>query len=249
MKHIVLYSGGAASAYVSYLVLQEQDKKDVILLHTPTLSEHKDAERFRLEVARYLQHPITTWGDGRDIWQLIDDNNCIPGQFIPFCTTQLKQKMSDEYYKYLDSIGEDYIVYLGFDIDEWRRIQKVQARFDSIGRKVKFPLWEKKIGKDEPKRIIKNEWEIQLPKAYDHLKHNNCIPCFKAGKRDFYLYWRHYREEFDKAVKAEEKIGYTVFKDTSLKDLAKVWEHNARFECAQVNLFDDEDNTPCECIF
>jgi len=71
MKHIVLYSGGCASAYVAYLVSQQQNKKDIILLHTPTFSEHKDADRFRHQVARYLKLPITTWGDGRDIWELI----------------------------------------------------------------------------------------------------------------------------------------------------------------------------------
>jgi len=249
MKHVVLYSGGAASAYVAYLVLQEQKKEDVILLHTPTLSEHKDAERFRLEVARYLQHPITTWGNGKDIWQLIDENNCIPGYFIPFCTRQLKTEMSEEYYKYLESIGEDYTIYLGFDIDEWKRVQRSVARNESKGRKVRHPLFEKKIGKDEPKKIIREEWGINLPKPYEHLKHNNCIPCFKAGKKEFYLYWKHYREEFNKAIEYEKRTDGTVFKDTSLTELAEVWEHNAKLEDAQMDLFSEEDKLPCECIF
>ena len=55
MKHVVLFSGGLSSAYVAYLVLQEQKKEDVVLLHTPTLSELPDADKFRYEVARYLK--------------------------------------------------------------------------------------------------------------------------------------------------------------------------------------------------
>lgn len=47
MKHIVLFSGGLSSAYVAYLVLQEQKKEDVVLLHTPTYSENHDADTFR----------------------------------------------------------------------------------------------------------------------------------------------------------------------------------------------------------
>ena len=41
MKHVVLFSGGAASSYVAYLLTQDKeiDKKDIVLLHTPTLSE------------------------------------------------------------------------------------------------------------------------------------------------------------------------------------------------------------------
>lgn len=35
----------------------------------------------------------------------------------------------------------------------------------------------------EIKRIIEQEWKIPLPKTYKNgLNHNNCIPCYKAGK-------------------------------------------------------------------
>jgi 3'-phosphoadenosine 5'-phosphosulfate sulfotransferase (PAPS reductase)/FAD synthetase len=244
LKHIVLFSGGAASSYVAWLVAQEQDKKDIILLHTPTFSEHKDADRFRCQVARYIGLPITTWGDGRDIWELIDDNNCLPSQFIPFCTRILKQEMAEEYYKTLD---EEYILYLGYGTDEWRRIQKQTARFEQIGRKARYPLFEKKITNMEVKRIIEEEWKIKLPEPYKYLKHNNCIPCFKAGKATWKLYWEHYPELFWKAVEKEKQLGYTVFKDKSLTELADIWQHNREFDCRQISMFDD--GIPCTCAF
>ena len=244
MKHVVLFSGGLSSAYVAYLVLQEQKKEDVVLLHTPTYSENHDADTFRHEVARYLGVPITEWGLGLDIWELIEKNNCIPGQFIPFCTQQLKQKMKEQYYKYLKEIGEDFVEYVGFGTEEWKRVQKATARAEQSGRNIKFPVFEQKIQGEEIKRIITEEWGIKLPKAYEHLNHNNCIPCFKAGKQWWKIYWRYYREQFDKAVEYEEKIGYTVFKGKSLKELAIEWENDRLIEEEQVTL---SDLIPCEC--
>ncbi len=244
MKHIVLFSGGCASAYVAYLVAQQQKKNDIILLHTPTFSEHLDADRFRCQVARYLKLPITIWGDGRNIWELIKDNNCLPSQFIPFCTRQLKQEMAEEYYKTLD---EDYILYFGYGIEEWRRVQKQTARFMQIGRTAKYPVFEYKISNDEVKRIIQEEWKIKLPEPYKYLKHNNCIPCFKAGIKEWRNYWLYYNKEFEKAKEYEEKIGHTVFKNISLKELEDKWKNEKEWEEMQVNMFEMMDNIPCTC--
>lgn len=244
MKHIVLFSGGLSSAYVAYLVLQEQDKKDVVLLHTPVYSENHDADTFRHQVANYLGVPITEWGDGRNLWELIEDNNCLPGHFIPFCTRTLKQEPKEEYYKYLDSIGEKYIEYVGFGFEEWRRVQRAKARAEKIGRDVKFPIFEQKIPSEEIKRIISEEWGIKLPKAYEDLMHNNCIPCFKAGKASWMVYWDKYPEEFNKAMEYEEKIGHTVFKNESLKELAEQWEKDKEWNKRQYTL---EDIVPCDC--
>ncbi|MGN0428034.1 MAG: hypothetical protein ACI4F0_09560 [Agathobacter sp.] len=243
MKHIVLFSGGTSSAYVAYMVLQEQKKEDVVLLHTPTYSENHDADTFRHSVARYLGMPITEWGDGRNLWELIKDNNCIPGYFVPFCTQQLKQKMKEEYYKYLAEIGEDFIEYVGFGAEEWKRVQRSYARNEVIGRKVRFPIFDAKIPGDEIKRIIVDEWGIPLPKAYEDLNHNNCIPCFKAGKAAWRVYWDKYPEQFEKAVQAEKEVGYTVFKGETLEEIAEKWKNDREEEALQVSFAE----LPCEC--
>lgn len=244
MKHVVLFSGGLSSAYVAYLVLQEQKKEDVVLLHTPTLSELPDADKFRYEVARYLKVPMTEWGLGLDIWGLIEKNNCIPGQFMPFCTQQLKQAMKEQYYKYLKEIGEDFIEYVGYGVEEYRRVQKSIARNEAIGRKVAFPIFDKKIPSSEVRRIITEEWKIALPSAYESLNHNNCIPCFKAGKATWRIYWEKYPEQFKKAMEYEDKIGYTVFKDKSLRELDEIWTNDKEWKESQCSL---EDMIPCEC--
>ena len=81
MKHVVLFSGGVGSAYTAYLVLKEQKKEDVILLHTPTFSENHDADTFRCRVARYLGMPITEWGDGRNLDEVIAEEGIVPGRY------------------------------------------------------------------------------------------------------------------------------------------------------------------------
>jgi 3'-phosphoadenosine 5'-phosphosulfate sulfotransferase (PAPS reductase)/FAD synthetase len=111
MKHIVKFSGGAASAVVAKLVIDEFGHDDVILLYSDTKSEHPDADRFRDQVCKFLGHEMTVVADGRDIWELIDDSHTLPGQFMPFCTQLLKQRPSE---RFLKSLGEDFISYLGF---------------------------------------------------------------------------------------------------------------------------------------
>lgn len=246
MKHIVLFSGGLSSSYVAYLVLKEFGHKDVVLLHTPTFSENHDADTFRCQVARYLKHPLTEWGDGRDVWELSRDNHCIPGQFIPFCTQLLKQKMKEEFYKYLKEQNEDFIEYVGFGADEYRRVQKAFARNAKLERKVQFPIFEQKISSEYIRNTIENDWKIKIPSAYKHLTHNNCVPCFKAGKASWKVYWEHNKEAFDKAKELEKEMGHTVFKDISLTELEKVFENDKAWEDMQYNL-PLEEFLPCEC--
>lgn len=249
MKHVVLFSGGAASSYVAYLLSKDKsiDKKDLVFLHTPTLSECEDSEKFRLKVARYIKVPMTVWGRGEDIWECIERNNAIPGQFLPFCTQQLKQQMKEEYYKYLESIGETWIEYVGYGPDEWKRVQKSIARNEAMGRKVRFPLFERKITSEECKRIIQEEWGIELPSAYKTLSHNNCIPCFKGGKEYFRAVWENYPDEYHKAAEMEQKYGYTVFKKYSLYELEEIFQNDSEWEKMQCELKFDDNGIPCEC--
>lgn len=240
MKHICMFSGGAASSYMSWLVAQEHPN-DTILLHTPTYSEHPDADRFREQVAKYIGLPITVQADGRDIWQLIDDNHAIPSDFLPFCTRILKIDQTD---KYLESIKDEFTLYYGYGVKEWRRVQKQIARFAVKGIKSAYPLFERRIHDDTIKHIITSEWGICLPEPYKSLQHNNCIPCFKGGKGHFKAVWQNYPEQYWKAAEAEEKWGYTVFDSITLRELAAQWGQDGE----QITL-DDSDTRPCMCAF
>lgn len=238
MKHIVQFSGGAASAYVAWLVAHEHGSENTVLLFHDTKTEHEDNTRFRKQVSEYVGVPITEVSDGRDLWQLIDDEHCLPSSFIPFCTRILKAEQGEKYLKELD---ESFILYNGLGVDEWRRVQRATARAASLGRQLCCPLVDLRITDAEVKRIIREEWKICLPSAYKTIEHANCIPCFKAGKGHWFRVWKYHREAFDKAVGYEAKIGHTVFKGEPLKDLAAKWE--AEPETGDLGL----DTMPCMC--
>jgi len=241
MKHIIQFSGGAASSYVAWLIAQKYDKKDIILLFHDTKTEHPDAYRFRKQVSEFIGIEITEASDGRNLWELIEDNHSLPSQFIPFCTRILKQEPAEKFYNFMK---EEFILYNGFGVEEYRRIQRTFARAFSLNRMVKSPLYDLKIKNEEIKRIIRGKWKICLPEPYKYLNHNNCIPCFKAGKREWKKYWKYYPEEFEKAKTVEEKIGHTVFKDRSLSEYEKIWKGRER----QIDMFEDDfDNLPCLC--
>lgn len=233
-----MFSGGASSSYVAWLVSQKQKKEDIILLHTPTGAEDKDADRFREQIAKFIGIEITHFGHELDLWELIEKNHCLPSQFIPFCTTELKIKQSRKFWK---SLGEDYIVYFGYSADEWRRVQKQTARFEIEGVKAQYPVFEMQISDTEIKRIITQEWKICLPEPYKHLQHNNCIPCWKGGKGHWRAVARYYPEEYEKACKLEEEIGHTVFKDCTLRELQKQELSKLKFEFETI--------IPCECAY
>ncbi|MFA5349649.1 MAG: phosphoadenosine phosphosulfate reductase family protein, partial [Candidatus Paceibacterota bacterium] len=216
-------------------------KKDIILLFHDTKTEHPDAYRFRKQVSEFIGIPITEASDGRDLWQIIDYNHCLPSSFQPFCTRLLKLEPAEKFYK---SLNEEFILYNGFGIEEWKRIQRTYARAMSLNRIVKSPLFDLKIKNEEVKKIIREEWKICLPEPYKYLSHNNCLPCFKAGKKDWKRYWKYYPEAFEKAKQAEEKIGHTVFQDYSLAEYEKFWKGEEK----QIDMFEEEfDTLPCLC--
>lgn len=236
-----MFSGGASSAYTAKLVIDKYGKENTILLHTPTYAEHETADVFRERVSNYLDVPITIQEDGRNLWQLIDDNNCLPSFHIPFCTQQLKIKQTDIFLK---NMTEETKLHYGFGTDEYRRIQKVHTRLEVKGYKTEFLVYQNGVKSEDIKKIIQNEWRIELPQPYKYLSHNNCIPCFKAGKAHFKQVCKYYPEEFEKAVQMEHKIGHTVFKDCTLEDIREEVMKSKN----QITFLENDFNIPCECM-
>jgi hypothetical protein len=246
ITHIVLFSGGCGSAYTAYLVKKKYKNDNIILLHTETMAEHNDTKRFMKDVSNFLKIPITYFSDGRSLWELIDQRKAIPNQQLPFCTTQLKQRQTDKFCNKMKKEKINYIVHFGYGIEEPRRVQKVMARFECLGRNVEFLLFKSKITNNEIKKTIINEWKICLPITYKILKHNNCLPCFKGGKNHFYKIWKNFPEYYKKAENAEKKHKHTVFKDITLEDLRKKFENNKQLSFLDDN--DDLSSKECMCF-
>jgi hypothetical protein len=240
MKHIVMFSGGAASSVVAEMVAKRYPG-DTILLHTPTGAEHPDADRFRAQVAEYIGLPITIEAAKKTLWEMVESNKQIPNDSLPYCTDRLKLKPQERFLKRLEMSNKEFTIYVGFGADEWKRMQNSWAWNESKGRKVVFPLLDARLTGDGCKRIIREEWKICLPEPYLYLSHNNCIPCYKGGRGHWYKVWKHYPEQFWRAARAEDRASNTVFDGVTLYELAAKWEK----EPEQTELF--ADNIPCMC--
>jgi 3'-phosphoadenosine 5'-phosphosulfate sulfotransferase (PAPS reductase)/FAD synthetase len=243
LKHVVMFSGGAGSSYEAKLTVEKYGKDNTIILHTPTYAESPDADRFRQQVADYIGLPITVQEDGRSLNELIEDNKILPSNFIPYCTRILKLEQSRKYYKQLQEEGEEFVVHFGYTIDEWRRVQKQKARFESEGLKYENLLFESKISNEEVKNIIKDEWKICLPETYKYLKHNNCIPCYKGSKSHFIKVAKYYPKEYLEAMYYAEKFDSQPFKEITLREL---WEQ-VQVGNEMGSLIEDDFGIPCMC--
>lgn len=246
MNHIVAFSGGLASAVAAKIVKDENPNETTLLFHD-TKTEPKDNDRFRAEVAAYIGLPITEYSDGRDIWQVFEDEGLLGNGRNTPCSRILKQERSLKYLK----DHQPAILYLGFTVEEWRRAQRSWARYKQHGIKVKFPLVEQKITKEECRHRVENCWKIRPPQMYEWAEHANCIPCVKGKKAYWGLIYKYAREAWDKASQAEKDFGHTIFTEAgslenelpNCKRLAKKYMEKRKFNEKQESLFE----FPCEC--
>ncbi len=245
MKHIVGFSGGIASAVTAQFVIKEHGEDTILLFHD-TKTEPPDNDRFRKEVSEYLGIEITEVSDGRNIWEVFEDEGYFGNGRNTPCSRILKQELALKY------IQENMpaVLYIGFTMEEWQRAQRTFMRYKKSGIEVKFPLIENKLSKEDCKQIIENCWKIKIPQMYRHFAHANCIPCIKGGLAYWGLIYKYERDAWEKAAEAEETFKHTIFTEYSLKEklehclkLASEYERKRAVNEDQGDLFD----FPCIC--
>lgn len=215
MLHIVLFSRGAQSAYTAFLVAKKYGKENLVLLHTPTFTEHPDSDRFGNDFSDFLGVPITEISCGKSLWDLIEENKFIPNHRVALCTKHLKVNVSQKYFK---SLNCDFIVYLGYSNSEKHRAERFIKNNPNI--KAKFPLIEKNISDEQAKRGVQ-KLGLKLPESYLYFEHNNCIPCIKGGKNYWLQVLKYFPEQYWRMSGLEKKFKHTLFKDISLEELAR----------------------------
>lgn len=150
-KHIICYSGGHSSAIVAIEVARKFGKENTILLNhniNPRF-EDEDIKRFKREVSEYLGIPITYANCDNELSQEKIRNQfevCIDrGSFVNpanrqiLCTFVLK---TEPFYKYLESVSKkfDYIIYYGFDEDEFSRVDRRKTILNDAGYDSDYPI-------------------------------------------------------------------------------------------------------------
>lgn len=214
-KHIVCYSGGESSALVAIEVVRQFGKGDVILVNHDMNAAVEDADikRFKMEIAAYLDMPITfvNYKDASmDQFDVSVEAQAFKVDAGPeLCTSRLK---TEPFMKWLKANfpEKDVIVYYGFDANEQHRIQRRSGIMGQMGYKTAYPL---AIGT----RTIKTTSEIGVrpPLGYSQFKHANCIGCLKAGWQHWYIVYCTRPDIWAKGKWAEDEIGYAIHHEKS----------------------------------
>lgn len=265
IKHVILFSGGASSAYVAKWVVDKYGKENSILFFTDTLWEDKDNYRFLEECAEYIGIEITRRVDGRTPEEVFYDQKFLGNARVAQCSEELKVKQTLIFIEDLRSEGYEPILYFGIDASEKHRIESLKRHYEHYPLEpveCRFPLDDSNSNAIRPKDIIRNEWKIKLPRMYDlGFKHANCAGrCVRGGFKHYanlYRVWpdiyklqeemeENFRKEFNMDVSMMKKNGKPY---TLKRHREEVLEKMTPEELELYAKGQDDDAIPCFCSF
>ena len=214
-KHVVLFSGGAASWAAARRVVERHGREDVTLLFTDTMTEDEDLYRFLDDASRDLGVPVTRLADGRDIWQVFKDERFLGNTRADPCSRILKRDLSRAW------IEANYnpattTIYLGMDWTETHRLDR--ARLAWHPWTVEGPMTERPYRtKDEILADLRAAG-ITPPRLYDlGFAHNNCGGgCVKAGQSHFAHLLRAFPVRYAEWEAGEESVRQHIGADVSI---------------------------------
>lgn len=214
ITHLVSFSGGMGSFAEAKACVDKFGKENVILLFADTLTEDEDLYRFVDECVQFLDVKLVRLCDGRNIWQLFNDEHFVANQRLDLCSRVLKRELLIAYMKnnfWIDNVHH----HLGIDYSECHRLLRAQ--------KVQWP-WVYRSTLVEDGRFIEKDFSeqfgIQRPRLYRMgFHHNNCGGfCVKAGLGHFKILWEKMPERYDYHENEEQK---TAQKHGTLPFLSK----------------------------
>ena len=227
MKHICCYSGGHSSALVAIEVARRFGAENTIFVnHDIHFSvEDPDIKRFKVEVAELVGVPITYVNHKHAQFDQFDV--CVQAKAFKvddgaeLCTNRLKTR---PFMEWLAKLGEECVIYYGFDPAEKTRIQRRSSIMAAQGYRTDFPLatW------GERTILATEDVGIRRPRTYDVFRHGNCVGCLKAGWQHWYIVFCKRPDIWLKGKWAEDEIGYAIHHDDSgpvfLEDMEERFE-------------------------
>ena len=204
------FSCGAASAYATYLALNEDlgvgDNK--IVAYCRVQEEHEDNLRFMADFEEVIDSSVLVIENERysgSVFNVIASTKFIKGPTGAPCTRLLKKEVRKEFQRPTD------IQVFGYTAEEEDRANRFIDSNPEVD--VYFPLLEKNITKAQCLEFVKDKG-IQLPVMYRlGYQNNNCIGCVKGGMG----YWNAIRvdfpERFNQMAEVERLVGHSILKD------------------------------------
>lgn len=194
-KALVFYSGGKGSFISAYLAKGYYGENNVSLYFNDTQNEDPDLYRFLHESADKLNLPLIEDSDGRDIWQVFEDEKFIGNSRVDICSRVLKRDRSKSYvFKHIDPNDTDLI--LGIGVFESHRIERAIPHW--IPYNMRSILFDHFVDEEWILPEICNELQLRLPSLYDRgFKHNNCGGfCVKSGLAGLRMLYKQLPERY-----------------------------------------------------
>lgn len=265
VKHVIMFSGGASSAYVAKWIVDKHGVDDVVLFFTDTQWEDEDNYRFMEEVAAYIGIEITRRVDGRTPEDVFFEQRFLGNARTAKCSEELKVKQTLIYIEELRQSGYEPIIYFGIGPNEPHRAESLRHHYTHLPLdpvEVHFPMIESSNSDLKAKYIIEKEWGIKLPRMYDlGFHHANCGGrCVRAGMHHFanlYLVWpdRYAEfEEMEERFRTKFNLDVSMMKKDggpfTLKQLREgILEKMSLDELILYAKEKDVDAIPCFCSF
>ncbi len=256
LTDVVLFSGGIGSWAAAKRAAEE---RPVTLLFTDTRTEDADLYRFLHDAAENVGMPLVTIADGRDIWQVFNDEKFIGNTRADVCSRILKRDLARRWIDEHCAPGAS--VYIGVDWSEIARYERAAPRWEPY--KLKAPLCDPPLlSKDDMIAWARREG-LKPPRLYAMgFPHNNCGGfCVKQGQAAFVNLLRQmpdryaYHEEQEDAFRASTGKDVAVLRDrrggkTRPLPLRLLRQRYERWQVDQLNLlaWDGNDWGGCGCM-
>ncbi|MGF9739922.1 hypothetical protein ABEX38_21170 [Priestia megaterium] len=259
--HVAMFSGGAASAYVAYNMVQAYGKDNCILFFTNTLWEDEDNYRFMEEVADYIGIEITERIDGRTPEEVFYDYRFLGNARLAKCSEELKVYQTILFLEELrDEHNLEPILYFGIGPHETHRSDNLREFYKHRPLEpieTRFPMIETFREDIDVKGIIEGEWGIKLPRMYElGFTHANCGGrCVRGGFQHYAQLYKVWPERYAEQERMEEDFRKYFEKNVSiLKKDSKPYtlkEYRELLEIEGVDKFlkKPDDTVPCVCSF
>lgn len=211
MKHVVFFSSGVASYITALRVVERYGAENTTLVFADTLIEDEDNYRFLIEAAEDVGAELVHLKDGRDPWQVFDDEKHLGTSRFAFCSKALKIDTSR---KYLESLDHMPTLHMGIDWTEEHRKPAITKGWHPY--EVDYPLcWEPWLDRANYFEICE-ERGIKPPRLYElGFSHANCGGfCVKAGHTAFLHLLKTFPERYayheEQEAKWREKYRDTI---------------------------------------
>lgn len=260
IKHVVTFSSGAGSWAAARAVADKQGTENLYLLFCDVkgdsqeehAGEDEDNYRFLEEAAADIGGQLIRVAEGRDVWQVFEDQHFIGNTRVSNCSRTLKQEVSR---RWLDEncCPCHTVVYVGIDWSEIHRLPAIVKNHQPY--QVEAPLCDPPyLTKDQVFSALA-ERGIKPPRLYGMgFSHSNCGGfCVRAGQGQFkrlleVMPERYaYHEEKEEAFRQRFDKDVAILRDRRGGDTKPLTLRNLRLRVQQGDEIDADDIGGCGC--